>query len=295
MKSNVATWAGDTSTTMKTQVGIWLNTRLRELYGRFDSIIRFDYSFTTTSGTEDYLLPDDFNKPLSVYDSTNKRMLEQVNYHRYLSLYESDTTSLDAPVKYMVFDDICQTQPSSAGTITIVSTSASDTTQTIYVRGIVSSVEDTETITLNGTTTATGTKSFSRILSMTKSASTIGKITVTRSSDTLAVFRPEALTYRVTKIRLMRIPNGTYTIQIKYTIHPYILNNDGDFPLIDICDIMEIGALADAWRYKRQNGKAVDQEVLYEKAIQEKFWDLAKQPDNISYFTPNIYRPTNLY
>lgn len=74
------------------------------------------------------------------------------------------------------------TQPSSAGTVAVASNDADDTTQVITIDGLVNSLRTSEAITLNGTTSATGSKSFSHIYGVRKSAETEGTVTVTRST-----------------------------------------------------------------------------------------------------------------
>lgn len=74
------------------------------------------------------------------------------------------------------------TQPSSAGTVSVASSDTDDTTQAITIDGLVNSLRTSEAITLNGTTSVSGTKSFSHIYGVRKSAETEGTVTVTRSS-----------------------------------------------------------------------------------------------------------------
>lgn len=77
---------------------------------------------------------------------------------------------------------------SANDTIDVVSDDAGDTSQSVTVTGRkADGAIDTDTISLNGTTTATGAVTFERILKVTKSASTAGVITVsdTSASNTL--------------------------------------------------------------------------------------------------------------
>lgn len=288
MKTNVCNLIQDTSADMKTKVGVYLNAKLRELVERVGSRTRYDYSFSTTSGTQDYAMPDDFLKSLSVYDGTNKKNLTQITQKEYQQKYESDLTSTGSPDYYIITEDCVRTQPSSAGVVVAVSSSASDTSQTIYIRGIVSGVEQVESITLTGTTNATGSKSFSRILSISKSAVTVGYVTVTRS-DTLSILAPEVLVSRYKKLRLVRVPGATLSIEVKYLAQHSQLVNDYDYPLIDVCDILELGATADAWRYKRQFGKASHYDTLFEKGIAEFLFNEDNTPDMTHMFRPQAY------
>lgn len=77
---------------------------------------------------------------------------------------------------------------SANGTITVVSDSSGDTTQTLTVTGrLASGSIDTDALALNGTTPVNGTKTFERVLKLVLSASCAGTITVTRTgSETIA-------------------------------------------------------------------------------------------------------------
>lgn len=78
----------------------------------------------------------------------------------------------------VLFTDIAST-----GTVTVVSSAAGDTTQTVTVTGrLASGVIDTDIISLNGTTPVAGAKNFERILKVLVSASHTGTITVTKTS-----------------------------------------------------------------------------------------------------------------
>lgn len=79
------------------------------------------------------------------------------------------------------------TFPSAAGTISAVSSSASDT-MGVYVEGLDANyVPISETITLTGTSAVTSTKSFLRInKAQIASGSNVGNITLTIGSDTVA-------------------------------------------------------------------------------------------------------------
>jgi len=70
------------------------------------------------------------------------------------------------------------TQPSSASTISVVSDSSSDTTQSIMIYGVVNNNRTLETVELNGTSSVSTEKSFSQIISVKKSSSTSGTITL---------------------------------------------------------------------------------------------------------------------
>lgn len=83
-----------------------------------------------------------------------------------------------------------------AGVLTYVSSSASDTTQTVTVYGLNgSNVPISETITLNGTTDVVGTTSFTQVTGASKSAATVGTVTAADATPTtLFSLAPATLT-----------------------------------------------------------------------------------------------------
>lgn len=128
--------------------------------------------------------------------------------------------------------DMVLRQPNSASAVTIVSSSASDTTPTVTVFGLVSGYPDQETITLNGTTSAVGTKSFSTIDRIVKNATTVGRITATTNSAnvTVAVIPVGDGTAGImyNKVRLWPLPSSVFPMNVWYYKQPWRLVNDQD-------------------------------------------------------------------
>lgn len=143
----------------------------------------------TILGEEEYRLPYDwgdvgifwheaFGYPFIMSPVTDNEF--------YNSVYTLDFSS--KPELYRLWgEDGVSDQPTSASTLKIVSSSASDSSQTVRVEGLVSGLPDFEDFSLNGTTAVTGSKSFTRVDRVVKSATTIGRITVTSNSDNVTI------------------------------------------------------------------------------------------------------------
>ena len=292
MKTNVGSDVQDTSSAMLSLIGEYLNDRYVEVLRRLNLLdtARLNYTFNTVGGTEDYVMPDDFGKEVSVYDKTNNQPLGRITIQEWVRDYGHEQDTQGSVYKYLIVDSPVKTQPSSAGTVSVVSSSASDTTQSIYVKGILADgTEDYETIALNGTTTATGTKSFARILMLSKTAVTAGSITVTRGSDTLSVMGRNRSVSRYKLMRLIQIPSGVATIELTYIQKVVPLHHDYDYLTIECEDVVEAGAKADAWRYKRQFAKAQEFDGIFEKRLASLAWDYENQPNQIHTFNPKPY------
>lgn len=255
MKTDVSEYIGDSTTAFLTKIGKYINARYREVLRRYDWTQLFNtYTFTTTAALATYPMPNDFEEAWYIYDNTNKKVLWQ----RQEIGPQNDTTLVGSSEYFTVGEISMKDQPTSASTLSIVSDSSSDNTQTVFVRGIKNGYENTETVTLSGTTPATTTGSYTKILQISKSATSSGVITVTSNSGavTIAVIPAGQLQARYRIIRFFYIPTASVSMVVRYKRSPLPLVNDYDYPILDIADELVVGATADAWRAKRQFAKA---------------------------------------
>lgn len=291
MQTNVGNNVQDTSSATQTIIKRYINDTYFDLLRRFNwNFCNHDYSITTVAGTQDYALPRDFGKELYVLEDTNNAEVEYISPQQLIRDYAATWSSTGTVNKYTILDKPVLDQPSSASIITIVSDAAGDTSQSVLVRGVVGGIEDTESINLNGTSSADGTKQFTRIISISKTAATTGKVTVTSNSAavTIATISPEVLHYKVKCVRFHSVPSAAVTIRMPYKISPLPLNDNTDVPLID-ADIIEQGATAHTWRYKRQMAKAQEWERIYEKAIINMIWNQENQLNQVNKFQITPY------
>lgn len=297
MKTNVGENIQDTSSQMLSVIGVYLNNRLSEVRERLNlfGTESTAYTFSTVSGTQDYVMPDDFGKETTVLDITNNVELTAQTTQEWAQSNAGNISAPGTATKYVILTDVVYAQPTSASVVTIYSDSASDS-QVIHVRGIVSGIEKYENITLNGTSFVSGTISFDKITGISKSGVTVGTITITSNvtTVTVAVLAPNALVSRVKKMRLSDIPNGVVTIRVMYLSKQLPMVSDYDYPEVDCEDCIELGATADSWRYKRQFAKAQQFEGLFEKALSTISFSMANQPNLTNRFNPKPY-PRNIY
>ncbi len=71
--------------------------------------------------------------------------------------------------------------------------------------------------------------------------------------------------------------SGTLTIRYKKDYAP--MSADSDAPIIDLCDEIERGAEADAWRAKRQFSKSQGVETQYEAMLQARMFQMEQNSD----------------
>lgn len=290
IKSNVANNVQDTSSSMDTIIGKYVNDAYFDVIRRINwRSIDEDYNFSLS--TNEQVLPDDFGKSLKVWDNTNKLHIVETSLEREVDNNLSLIGQSGSVERYVVFERACRKHPTSASVLAIVSSSSADTTQSIFITGLDSNGRlVSETVTLNGTSSQNTTNSYTRINGIAKSSTTTGSVTITSNSGavTNAIIAPSVLDYRVKVMRFYSTPTSTLTIYCPYLRQAVPLVNSYDIPLIDCADVLELGATASAWRYKRQFGKAQEFERLYEKAINNMVWDKENSPNmtHMINFTP---------
>lgn len=194
-------------------------------------------TFATVEDQEDYNLPRDLDRISLIRQTESPTKLIQVPdelFYRYIPY----PTATGNPKWYRLWEETgVATTLTAADTIDVVSSSASDTSQTISIVGYVGGIKDSEVLTLNGTTAVTGSKTFqARPLRVSKSAATTGTITVTENSGgtTLTTLGPEERTARFKVIGLYPIPDADdVSMYLEYYTRIRMLVNDADVPDMD--------------------------------------------------------------
>jgi hypothetical protein len=192
-------------------------------------------TITVVSGTRDYALHQEFGKGIDFFNSTAGRGMVELPYREELLVVEEADDATGSALEFQIAGTQPVKQQLTANSIVkIVSTSAADNTAAV---AIIITGEDadgdvvTESITPNGVTAVSGTTTFRTILGVTKTADTTGTMTLKDASDTalLALAPTEnGKTYRV--LRLMRTPDGGYTLKYRFQMKPRELVNDFDIP-----------------------------------------------------------------
>lgn len=214
---------------------------IRTITGETTLTIDQNYDGTTTAvGEYSILAQEEYNLPIQ---SGHRMFLWhekwgypfQMQFMPDQEFYGACINNTEESVPYcyrMWGEDMVLDQLKEASVITIVSSSTSDTTGSVTVFGTVSGYPDFETINLNGTTSATGSKSFTAVERVVKSASTVGRVTVTGNSGntTVAVLpvgdTTSGVMYR--KVQLFPLPNGVFPINVFYYKDAFRLVNDND-------------------------------------------------------------------
>lgn len=108
------------------------------------------------------------------------------------------------------------------------------------------------------------------------------KYAVFKSDDGSTYFRPHP------------VPSGVMTISFPYIVKPASLSADTDEPILDLEDLIEIGATADLYRRKREFAKAKDMEVLFQQMLSDYIWEQTNQKNQVHQFKPATFNRDNL-
>lgn len=80
-------------------------------------------------------------------------------------------------------------------------------------------------------------------------------------------------------LKLFYTPSSIITLYVRYKRDYSPMSADADAPIIDLCDEIERGAEADAWRAKRQFAKAQAVESQYEGMISNRIFQEEQNKD----------------
>ena len=96
-------------------------------------------------------------------------------------------------------------------------------------------------------------------------------------------------------LRVFKKPSANLTLKLPYIVKPTEMSSESDTAVLDLEDLIEVGATADAWRYKRQFAKAAQMEALFEKKLSYYIWEQENKQNQVKMFSPNIVDRGSLY
>lgn len=233
--------AQDSGGDAETMVGVAINHTYRRVLALADQEqSKREFTFTTVASTSQYGLPLYVQTDLNFDDDTNDWSLEEMSARVFDKQLPGTDESGQPTHYYKLGKKGVQTQPASAGVISAVSDSASDSSSTyVTIIGYTSSdVLIREKLTLNGTSAVSTTDSFATIERIVKTAdegiSFVGNITITdASANTLAVIPSWVGSPTYVWVELWPEPNAVYTYTLRAMAYKPDLVNDDDWPDFD--------------------------------------------------------------
>lgn len=95
-------------------------------------------------------------------------------------------------------------------------------------------------------------------------------------------------------VRFHNIPVASITVLFPYIVTPADMSADTDEPVLDIDDLIEIGATGDALRYKKQYAKANVFDNKFERLLLDYMFAQENDADQIHQMKPRVFNRNNL-
>ena len=221
------------------------------------SFNRRKYTLATVAPTEFYQLPRDLDAIGLIRQTTSPQKIRFIPDDLFYD-YIPNPTATGNPKWYRIWEEEgVSVRLTADDTIEVLSSSSSDTTQTVRIVGTDSNgLSRTESLTLTGETFVPGTITWNAgdVLRISKSASTVGIITVRKATldVTLVQLAPTELSARFKIISFYPIPSSAISVYIEYYTRIRNLEGDNDVPDIDEkwIWIIRLGAMAKVYQYQ---------------------------------------------
>lgn len=255
---------------------------------------RREFSLTTVANTSQYGMPLYVKTVLNIEDATNQKRVYDISWREFDDAYPGDTTTGGPDKAYPLGEFGVQTQPENNGVISVVSDSNSDnTSHRLRLTGFnSSSVLISELVTVNGTTSASTTNSFTTLERLTKrltveTASWSGNLTITDAdSNTLAIIPTwwDAPSYQWYEFQ--PIPDAAYTYTVRALMRKPNLVHNEDWPEIneDFHSLLVQGGAIEVLPSSGKTELASFIKRDFEEGIQELKGVRDKQPNRIRTF-----------
>jgi hypothetical protein len=277
----------------QTKIGVWIQLShkfLADIYDYF-SELQDIHNFSTVDGQEDYPLPIRFDKPLRLFDLTNNRKINPRTEEEYFEENISAISSAEEsdPDSYRIYGVSGSVTPlaTTGDTVKVKSSSSSDTGSIkVRIEGYIDSARlilDDEEITISTgspTTYVAGTKTFyGKLTKITKSANTVGYISVANSAGTVIETIPPDERVVIHKVlKLGKIPDGTNSMRLLFKSKVRELVNDYDCPFTECDRYLIFDALGFALKQDKEDQRA---QFAWDRAVEALKAILANQNNKL--------------
>jgi len=245
-KTNVGSQVQDTSSALATKIGVWLNDKYRDIWRRvaWPAVTDDDYTFESVTSQVNYDLPSDFEEELFMANIAQgyalKRQIQGARWRDRTSAYQADSIPNGTPHSYDILPEVINSSGVPLGVIRLDPPPAvAETYAMPYKR---------RHVDLLGTTGTCDTDTASKIIA---SASTFitdlvqPGMRVKNTTDTTYGYVTSVDSETQLTMDTDLCPDGDET---------FTISNETLIP--DIEWMMELGAIGEAWAYKRDFAKA---------------------------------------
>ncbi len=233
-------YAAAPATDVVTRITAFVNETQQEVMSEpgMDWLLNDQISLASVASQAEYGLPNTVENIKSIRDTTNRRQLVLMSLSQYRARFPNPGTDPGTPEYYVSMGQSwVETQPTAAGQLNFISTSAGDigTTQ-IYVEGFrTGGIPFTEVQSLNGLTQVT--TSATDIVSVTKlytSAVTVGEVRLRASTTVLSRIMPGTTSPHYRQIALVPTPSSVITYLIDYERTVTVMSIGADEPVLPV-------------------------------------------------------------
>jgi hypothetical protein len=191
--------------------------------------------YQTTSSLSSIILPNHLSRPVAV--ALRDSPASPIDPANIISINPASWGTLGKPSNYHEFEPVgVNVLPTSATVLKIVSDSTTDTGIDVLIRGFNGDVEQRETITLNGTTTVTGTLSWTTPTLISK-AETTGTVTIKDASGTtLQTLWAEEHNRLQSRLIPFPVPDASINVLVLAKKKLREMTDDNDAPALRDCE-----------------------------------------------------------
>ena len=244
-------------------------------------------TFDTVAGTSDYVMERDIDRIAILRQTASPARLIQIPDETFFRELPNPTAS-GSPRWYRIWEITgLSTKLASADSISVVSSSASDGTSfTVSIMGYINGRLDSEVLTLNGTTTVTGSKTWdAREIFISKSGITTGNLTVkaVSASTTVLTLGREETSPRFKVVTLYPTPGSAITMYVEYYKAIRELTNDSDAPEFSekFHHVVRMGAIAKIYQFLGKTNDFIATQDLYARMVRAMVSADTSNPDLI--------------
>lgn len=234
-------------------------------------------TFASVASQPTYVLPN-IAKISRMFETTNDRTLYEMSQQDW-RLIQPDTTITGTPEAFVwTGRQAVAVQPADASALFVVSSSASDTTQTVYVEGIITGgYPFSVSVTITGTTAVNVSAALTAAIRVDKfylSAACVGTVTLTEDSGggaTLAVIPIGSTVTYYDGFALWPTPSAiiTYYVDLQRAVTDFA--SATDVPLLpdDFHDLIVTYAICEEFKHTKD-----DRWPIYAKEFKDRTGDL---------------------
>ncbi len=262
-----------------TRIKGYVNESQQDILGRdgFSRLLHGTITFASVVGQAEYALPPSVARVLAMVDTVNMITLNQVSEQYYRQILPDPTQISSTPTAFALLGlGTVAMPPSAASQLWVASSSASDTTQSLFYEVITASgYTRTGSVVLTGTTAVTLSSAITDAVQITDlylSAACVGVVTVYQ--DVLKTLPLSAigigdLRSYFQRIALVNTPSAilTYTLQYERDIVPLVNNTDAPVLPLRFHRALGTGARYREYEFKNDEPRRLMAKKEYDETI----------------------------